>query len=89
MPVPVHHAVRAAGQMAVCLHAKLPRIREPFQISLCFGLKDQVVGFFQTSCNAAAEVDLSAGQIVLGRMIDITACDIHAFCRLELVDIRL
>ena len=89
MPVPVHHAVRPVGQMAEGLQAQLSLIGCPLRKALGLRLDHQVIVLFQRAGQAAAEGDLLARQLLLGRVVDITARNGERLCRLKMIHIRL
>ena len=89
MPVPVHHAKRTGCQMAVCLQTKLPIIRCPARITLCFCFQNQIVVIFKTSDQVSAKGNFCTGQMILGRMINICSCYSQVLCTFEMVHIRL
>ena len=89
MPVPVHHAKRTGCQMAVCLQTKLPIIRCPARITLCFCFQNQIVVIFKTSDQVSAKGNFCTGQMILGRMINICSCHSQVLCTFEMVHIRL
>ena len=90
MPMPVFHAVGAAGEMRVGLQSQLTGERQPAVLALGLGLEHQVVrAVLGGAGHVAAEGDLLAGQVVLGRVVDVHTGDVHALRRLEMVDGRL
>ena len=89
MPVPVHHAKSAGGQMAVCLQAKLSVIWCPAWITLCFCFQNQVVVIFETADQITTKCDFCTTQVILGWMINIRSCYSQMFCTFKMVYIRL
>lgn len=76
MPVPVFNHACTVCDVAYGLKPQLSRIRKPWVISGCLGLKYQIIITFYASCNIAAGGNLAAAQTALGRVIYIAACDI-------------
>ena len=90
VPVPVLHAVGAGGQVAVGMQAQLAGERQPAVLALRLGFEHQVVrAILGGAGHVAAEGDFLAGQVVLGRVVDVHAGDVHALRRLEMVHGRL
>ena len=89
MPVPVFNHACTVCNVTYGLQAQLSRIRKPWVISGCLGLKYQIIITFYAPCNIAAGGNLAATQTALGRVIYIAACDIHTLGSLVLIDLRL
>ena len=76
--------------MRVGLQSQLAGERQPAVLALGLGFKHQVVrAVLGGAGHVAAKGDLLAGQVVLGRVVDVHAGDVHALRRLEMVDGRL
>ncbi len=90
VPVPVFHHVGAGGEVGVGLQAQLARERHPAVLALCLRFEHQIVpAVLGGAGHVAAEGDLLAGQVVLGRVVDVHAGDVHGGGGLEVVDGRL
>ena len=84
MPVPVHDAVRTGGKMAVSLLAELALVWRPSWKSLCLGFHNKIVVVFQRTNHITAKRDFRTGQIILGRMVNISSGDRQTFYQLFL-----
>ena len=72
------------------LLTKLSRERSPTWITLCLCLKNKVVVLLQRTCHITTEGDLSAGQFILCRMVNIASCHGQRFsCNLKMIVCRL
>ena len=65
MPVPVFNHACTVCDVTYGLQAQLSRIRKPWVISGCLGLKHQIIITFYAPCNIAAGGNLAAAQTCL------------------------
>ena len=89
VPVPVHDAARAAGDVAVRLQPQLAGIRRPVGKALCLRLQQQVIAAAQRAGHVAAKGDLRARERILAGVVDVHAGNRQALRRMEVIRVRL